>query len=141
MRASQGDATAWERWVYLFAQLRQLPVLAPHLPTANPRLRQVPCLFVRATAPRCGVIFCSRGCVPAQTAYELVLHAFLLAPVDHERLLMLLRAWPPSLYSIPALTEAVLQRCACVLLSCALSMHHPALEDLLSCICKPRPVA
>ncbi len=51
MRASQGDATAWERWVYLFAQLRQLPVLATHLPTANPRLRQVPCLFVRATAP------------------------------------------------------------------------------------------
>lgn len=37
----QGDATAWERWVYLFAQLRQLPALAPHLPTAHPRLRQV----------------------------------------------------------------------------------------------------
>lgn len=79
--------------------------------------------------------------VPAQTAYELVLHAFLLAPVDHERLLMLLRAWPPSLYSIPALTEAVLQRCAFVLLSCALSMHHPALAHLLSCICEPRSVA
>jgi hypothetical protein len=37
---AQGDATAWERWVYLFAQLRQLPALAPHLPTARPRLRQ-----------------------------------------------------------------------------------------------------
>lgn len=50
--------------------------------------------------------------LPLQTAYELVLHAFLLAPADHERLLALLRAWPPSLYSIPALTEAVVQRCA-----------------------------
>jgi len=46
----------------------------------------------------------------SQTAYELVLHAFLLAPADHERLLALLRAWPPALYSIPALTEAVVQR-------------------------------
>ena len=30
-----GSAAAWERWVYLFAQARQLPLLAPHLPTGN----------------------------------------------------------------------------------------------------------
>eukprot|EP00983_Pelagomonas_calceolata_P015957 505955-Pelagomonas_calceolata.AAC.5 len=27
------SAPAWERWVYLFAQARHLPLLAPHLPT------------------------------------------------------------------------------------------------------------
>ena len=72
--------------MYMFAQLRQLPALAAHIPTAEPRLRQ--------------------------TAYEMVLHAFLLSPADHPRLLDALRAWPPDLYSIPALTQSVLQRCA-----------------------------
>ena len=82
----QKDATAWERWVYLFAQLRQLAVLAPRLPTKDPQLRG--------------------------SAYEMVLHAFLLSPADHPRLLKLLETWPPHLYSLPALTQAVVQRCA-----------------------------
>lgn len=72
--------------MYLFAGLRQLPALAPHIPTRAPRLRQ--------------------------TAYEMVLHAFLLAPGDHGRLLAALRAWPPDLFSVPSLTQSVLQRCA-----------------------------
>jgi len=138
---AQGDATAWERWVYLFAQLRQLPALAPHLPTARPRLRQarpragparppdpLPTLRPRMhSLPNPNPNLC-----PAQTAYELVLHAFLLAPADHERLLALLRAWPPALYSIPALTEAVVQRrarhapsCLLFFLFCCFSFLFP----------------
>lgn len=80
----QKDATAWERWVYLFAQLRQLAVLAPVLPTADPQLRG--------------------------SAYEMVLHAFLLSPTDHPHLLKLVQAWPHVLYSLPTLTQAVVQR-------------------------------
>ena len=81
---AQDDAAGWERWVYLFAQLRQLPALAPYIPTKEPRLRQ--------------------------TAYEMVLHAFLLSPADHPRLLDALQRWPPDLYSVPSLTQSVVQR-------------------------------
>ena len=70
--------------MYLFAQLRQLPALAPFIPTKEPRLRQ--------------------------TAYEMVLHAFLLSPADHPRLLDALQRWPPDLYSVPSLTQSVVQR-------------------------------
>ncbi len=70
--------------MYLFAQLRQLSALAPYIPTHSPRLRQ--------------------------TAYEMVLHAFLLAPADHPRLLDALQRWPPDLYSVPSLTQSVVQR-------------------------------
>jgi hypothetical protein len=82
----QKDATAWERWVYLFAQLRQLAVLAPVLPTSDPQLRG--------------------------SAYEMVLHAFLLSPGDHPQLLKLVESWPSHLYSLPTLTQAVVQRWA-----------------------------
>ena len=53
------------------------------------------------------------------TAYRMVLDSFLLAPADHPRLLALLHDWPTSLYSLPALTEAILQRCAHALRSAA----------------------
>jgi hypothetical protein len=36
----KGNAAAWERWVFHFAHLRQLPALAPYIPTANPQLRE-----------------------------------------------------------------------------------------------------
>lgn len=38
----QDDAAAWERQVYTFAQHRQLPVLAPHIPIGimAPQLRR-----------------------------------------------------------------------------------------------------
>jgi len=32
----QANALAWERWVYLFAQSRQLAALARFLPTGDP---------------------------------------------------------------------------------------------------------
>lgn len=70
--------------MYVFAQLRRLPMLAPHIPTEAPQLRS--------------------------TAYEMVLHAFLLSPADHPRLLDLVKRWPTPLYSVPGLTERVLQR-------------------------------
>lgn len=30
---------AFDRWVFHFAHLRQLPVLVPYMPTENPRMR------------------------------------------------------------------------------------------------------
>ena len=82
----QGDAAAWERRVYTFAQQRQLPALAAYIPTETPELRP--------------------------SAYEMVLHAFLLAPGDHGRLLELVRGWPTRLYSVKALSDAVHARWA-----------------------------
>ena len=52
--ALQTNALAWERWVYTFAQLRQLPALVPYLPVDIPRLKP--------------------------GTYDMVLRAFLLAP-------------------------------------------------------------
>ena len=42
----------------------------------------------------------------------MVLTAFLLSPAHHAALLPLLKRWPASLYSVPALTEATVHRCA-----------------------------
>ena len=93
--------------MYLFAQLRQLPALAPYIPTSQPRLRQ--------------------------TAYEMVLHAFLLSPADHPRLLDALQRWPPDLYSVPSLTQSVVQRQALVPL-CGNPVASPApAPSRLSC--------
>ena len=82
----QDSAAAWERWVYMFAQWRQLPAMAPHIPIQSPTLRQ--------------------------TAYEMMLHAFLLNRADHSILLALVKDWPTHLYSVPTLIEAVLHRSA-----------------------------
>ena len=103
--AVQDDSTAWERWVYLFAQIRQLGVLAPVLPTANPQLRR--------------------------SAYEMVLHAFLLSPADHAQLLHLLKSWPTSLYSIQSMTATILQRCVLSSSSTALETTLYSLENQL----------
>lgn len=73
--------------MYSFAKLRQLSVLAPFLPTSEPQLRG--------------------------SAYEMVLHAFLLSPADHPHLLKLVQDWPTHLYSLPTLTQAVVQRYIC----------------------------
>ena len=46
----QDDAAAWERQVYTFAQHRQLPVLAPHIPIGimAPTLRRQAYEMVRS---------------------------------------------------------------------------------------------
>ena len=82
----QDNAAAWERWVYMFTQWRQLSAMAPHIPVQDPTLRQ--------------------------TAYEMMLHAFLLSRADHSILLALVKDWPTHLYSVSTLIEAVLHRSA-----------------------------
>ncbi|KAF5836122.1 hypothetical protein DUNSADRAFT_6375 [Dunaliella salina] len=78
------SASAWERWVYLFAQARHLPLLAPHLPTESPRLRS--------------------------GLYDIVLASLLSQPEHHATALKMVRSWPPSLFSMPQLMEAVASR-------------------------------
>ena len=60
--------------------------MAPHIPVQEPSLRQ--------------------------TAYEMMLHAFLLSRADHSILLALVKDWPTHLYSVSTLLEAVLHRSA-----------------------------
>lgn len=80
----QSDVAAWERQIYTFAQHRKLPLLASFIPTSKPQLRQ--------------------------QAYEMVLMSFLVAPAHHAELLLLLKRWPPVIYSVARLTDATLQR-------------------------------
>ncbi|KAL0041397.1 hypothetical protein WJX79_002126 [Trebouxia sp. C0005] len=83
-RLLKDNAAMWEQWVYMFAQMQRLPAMAPHIPIEHPTLRQ--------------------------TAYEMMLHAFLLNRADHSILLALVKDWPTHLYSATTLTEAVLHR-------------------------------
>ncbi len=64
-RLLKDRAHLWERWVFSFAQARQLPVLAGVLPVKRPQLR-------------------------GQT-YEMLLAALLLDPVHHPELLALVQ--------------------------------------------------
>ncbi|XP_074358224.1 vacuolar protein sorting-associated protein 41 homolog isoform X2 [Apium graveolens] len=70
----RGSTSAWERWVFHFAHLRQLPVLVPYIPTENPRLRD--------------------------TAYEVTLVALATTPAFHKDLLSTIKSWPPVIYSV-----------------------------------------
>ncbi|GBG66483.1 hypothetical protein CBR_g63066 [Chara braunii] len=62
------------RWVFHFAHLRQLPVLAPYIPTSSPQLKD--------------------------TVYEVVLDGFLMWPTQYPRMLSTVRSWPSSIYTI-----------------------------------------
>ncbi|XP_051120523.1 vacuolar protein sorting-associated protein 41 homolog [Andrographis paniculata] len=77
----RGSASAWERWVFHFAHLRQLPVLVPYIPTDNPRLRD--------------------------TAYEVALVALATNPSFHKDLLSIVKTWPPAIYSTSSLISAI----------------------------------
>ncbi|XP_074350636.1 vacuolar protein sorting-associated protein 41 homolog isoform X2 [Apium graveolens] len=77
----QGSASAWERWVFHFAHLRQLPVLVPYVPTENPRLRN--------------------------TAYEVALVALATNMSFHKELLSTIKAWPPLIYSAVPVISAI----------------------------------
>lgn len=77
----RGSAEAWERWVFHFAHLRQLPALAPYIPTVAPELRP--------------------------TCYDVVLNGLLAVDAGegaHETLLECVRAWPASLYAATDVT-------------------------------------
>ncbi|KAI5575746.1 hypothetical protein BDE02_09G001100 [Populus trichocarpa] len=77
----RGSASAWERWVFHFAHLRQLPVLVPYMPTENPRLRD--------------------------TAYEVALVALATNPSFHKDLLATVKSWPPVIYSALPVISAI----------------------------------
>ncbi|CAL5426427.1 unnamed protein product [Camellia sinensis] len=77
----RGSASAWERWVFHFAHLRQLPVLVPYMPTENPRLRN--------------------------TAYEVALVALATIPSFHKDLLSTVKSWPPVIYSALPVISAI----------------------------------
>ncbi|CAI9778370.1 unnamed protein product [Fraxinus pennsylvanica] len=77
----RGSASAWERWVFHFAHLRQLPVLVPYMPTENPRLRD--------------------------TAYEVALVALATNPYFHKDLLSTVKSWPPVIYSVLPVISAI----------------------------------
>ncbi|KAF5744798.1 hypothetical protein HS088_TW07G00378 [Tripterygium wilfordii] len=77
----RGSASAWERWVFHFAHLRQLPVLVPYMPTDNPRLRD--------------------------TAYEVALVALATNPSFHKDLLSAVKSWPPVIYSALPVISAI----------------------------------
>ncbi|KAF3455143.1 hypothetical protein FNV43_RR05591 [Rhamnella rubrinervis] len=77
----RGSASAWERWVFHFAHLRQLPVLVPYIPTENPRLRD--------------------------TAYEVALVALATNSSFHKDLLLTVKSWPRMLYSALPVISAI----------------------------------
>ncbi|EPS74380.1 hypothetical protein M569_00372, partial [Genlisea aurea] len=77
----RGSASAWERWVFHFAQLRQLPVLVPYIPTENPRLRDM--------------------------AYEVALVALATNTSFHKDLLSTVKKWPASIYSSLPVISAI----------------------------------
>lgn len=77
----RGSASAWERWVFHFAHLRQLPVLVPYIPTENPRLRD--------------------------TAYEVALVALATNPSFHHELLSTVKSWPRAIYSSSPVISAI----------------------------------
>ncbi|KAG2441412.1 hypothetical protein HYH02_010000 [Chlamydomonas schloesseri] len=79
-----GEQQRWERFVYLFAQVRQLPKLVPYLPTDHPRLRT--------------------------PVYDMALQSLLPSPADHATLLAVAQRWPPGCYSMGALADAVAAR-------------------------------
>ncbi|KAK4408440.1 Vacuolar protein sorting-associated protein 41 [Sesamum angolense] len=77
----RGSASAWERWIFHFAHLRQLPVLVPYIPTENPRLRD--------------------------TAYEVALVALATNSSFHKDLLSIVKTWPPVIYSALPVISAI----------------------------------
>ena len=62
----------WEKWIFLFAKLRQLKAISPYIPIANPQL--------------------------SQTVYEMVLCYFLNH--NHAGFLRTIQEWPSNLYDI-----------------------------------------
>ncbi|CAN6471406.1 unnamed protein product [Victoria cruziana] len=77
----RSSTSSWERWVFHFAHLRQLPVLVPYIPTSNPQLRD--------------------------TAYEVALVSLATNPSFHKELLSTVKSWPPNIYSALPVISAI----------------------------------
>ena len=95
------DSKAWERWVYLFAQRAELPLLAPRLPVADPTL--------------------------APSVYDLALSACLRSEEHHSTLKKLVDNWPHDIYNAKSLLRTIEGR----LPSSGLSPHSCYGENLL----------
>lgn len=78
------NKSLWEEEVYMFAHIQQLATMTPYLPQKDPTLD------------------------PA--IYEMVLNEYLHK--DPKKFVKLVREWPSNLYSIPAVSSAVLDRLA-----------------------------
>ncbi|KAG5515636.1 hypothetical protein RHGRI_036620 [Rhododendron griersonianum] len=82
----QGSASAWERWVFHFAHLRQLPVLVPYIPTENPSENKGLSAFIIA---------------------QVALVALATNPSFHKDLLSTVKSWPSALYSTLPVISAI----------------------------------
>ncbi len=86
------DAAAWERWVYIFGQAAQLPLLAPNVPTSDPVL--------------------------SRDAYDMILSACLrggggtsnVVHAAHDMLRDLVERWPHGIYDARALIQQIQPR-------------------------------
>ncbi|ODN99053.1 hypothetical protein I350_07207 [Cryptococcus amylolentus CBS 6273] len=73
------DVSAWEKWIDIFVQHQQLPVIIPHIPTKNPRL--------------------------SKPVYETVFSHLLLN--DKPTLVKTITSWPTDIYNLPTLIESI----------------------------------
>ncbi|ORY04934.1 vacuolar protein sorting-associated protein 41 [Basidiobolus meristosporus CBS 931.73] len=75
----KNDPKLWEKWVFSFAEAKELKVISPQVPTENPQL--------------------------SSTVYEMILAYFL--NTDHELFNQTIKTWPSSLYDIQNVIVAV----------------------------------
>ncbi|KAL7410874.1 hypothetical protein BDY24DRAFT_417479 [Mrakia frigida] len=73
------DKKAWEDWIFLFAQRKQLQAIIPFTPTKDPQLSDL--------------------------VYEMILAHFLSS--DRPALLRIIKEWPPEIYKISSVVNAV----------------------------------
>jgi hypothetical protein len=81
-RVLKNNAQLWEKWIYRFVKKLHVSSIAGYIPIANPQLPKL--------------------------VYEIVLNNFL--QYDHNRFLHTIREWPPSLYDVETVINAVLDQ-------------------------------
>jgi hypothetical protein len=80
-RVLKHNAALWEKWIYRFVKKLHVGSVAGFIPIANPQLPKL--------------------------VYEIVLNNFL--QYDHTRFLQTVREWPPTLYDVETVINAVLE--------------------------------
>lgn len=81
------DDKLWEKWVFRFGELNEFRAICDYIPTHKPLIL-------------------------SSTVYEMVLGAFLSSPeeADRAKFVELIQNWPPSLYSVPNVINALKSR-------------------------------
>ena len=97
------DSAAWERWVYIFGQAAQLPLLAPKVPTTDPLLSRAAYDMVLTACLRAGnSISCwgtnASDATTAGGSDEIV-------PAAHDVFRDLIEKWPHGIYDAHALIK------------------------------------